>query len=45
VASICDWTLTQISGGAADLDQLVFDGKALRGSIKATAAGDSAFIA
>ena len=49
VAAICaairDWTLAQILGGATDLDQLVCDGKTLRGSIEATAAGGSAFIA
>ena len=46
VASICaairDWTLAQIPGGATDLDQLVCDGKTLRGSIEATATGGSA---
>ena len=35
VASICaairDWTLAQIPGGATDLDQLICDGKTLRG--------------
>ena len=31
--------------GAADLDQLVCDGKTLRGSIEPTAGGGSAFIA
>ena len=49
VASICaairDWTLAQIPGCATDLDQLVRDGKTLRGSIESTAAGGSAFIA
>ena len=49
VASICgalrDWTLALIPGGAMDLDQLVCDGKTLRGSIEATAGGVSAFIA
>jgi hypothetical protein len=48
VASICaairDWTLAKIPGGVTDLDQLVCDGKTLRGSIEATAAGGSAFI-
>ena len=37
VAALCDairdWTIAQIPGGAADLDQLVCDGKTLRGSI------------
>ena len=49
VAAICaairDWTLAQIPGGAADLDQLVCDGKTLRGSIEPTSGGGSAFIA
>jgi hypothetical protein len=49
VAALCaamrDWTIAQIPGGAADLDQLVCDGKTLRGSIEPTAAGGSAFIA
>jgi hypothetical protein len=42
---IPDWTIAQIPGGAADLDQLVCDGKTLRGSIEPTAGGGSAFIA
>ena len=37
--------MAQIPGGAADLDQLVCDGKTLRGSIVPTAGGGSAFIA
>ena len=49
VAALCtanrDWTIAQIPGGTADLDQLICDGKALRGSIEPTAAGGSAFIA
>ena len=49
VASICaairDWTLAQIPGGTTDLDQLVYDGKTLRGSAEPTAAGGSVFIA
>jgi hypothetical protein len=49
VAALCavirDWTIAQIPGGAADLDQLVCDGKTLRGSIAPTAGGGSAFIA
>jgi hypothetical protein len=49
VAALCsairDWTIAQIPGGAADLDQLVCDGKTLRGSIETTPAGGSAFIA
>ena len=44
-AAIRDWTLAQIPGGTADLDQLVCDGKTLRGSIEPTAGGCSAFIA
>jgi hypothetical protein len=44
-AAIRDWTLAQIRGGTTDLDQLVCDGKTLRGSIKPTAGGGSAFIA
>jgi hypothetical protein len=49
VAALCtairDWTITQIPGGASDLDQLVCDRKTLRGSIEPTAGGGSAFIA
>lgn len=49
VVAICgairDWTIAQIHGGAADLEQLVCDGKTLRGSIEPTAGGGSAFIA
>jgi len=30
--TICDWTIDQIPGGVANLDQLICDGKALRGS-------------
>ena len=44
-AAIWDWTIAQIPGGAADLDQLVCDGKTLRGSIEPTAGVGSAFIA
>ena len=44
-AAIRDWTIAQIPGGAADLEQLVCDGKTLRGSIETTAGGGSAFIA
>jgi hypothetical protein len=43
--AIRDWTIAQIPCGATDLDQLVCDGKTLRGSIVPTAGGDSAFIA
>ncbi len=42
--AIRDWTMAQIPGGAADLDQLICDGKTLRGSIEPTAGGGSAFI-
>jgi hypothetical protein len=49
VAALCsairDWTIAQIPGGATDLDQLICDGKTLRGSIEPTARGGSAFIA
>ncbi len=48
VAEICRhllvWMLAQIPCGAAGLDQLVCDGKTLRGSIEPTAGG-GAFIA
>jgi hypothetical protein len=37
--------IVQIPGGTADLDQLVCDGKTLRGSIVPTAGGSSVFIA
>ena len=49
VAEICRqlqvWMLTQIPDGATGLDQLVCDGKTLRGSIVATDGGGGAFIA
>ena len=49
VAALCtaihDWTLAQFPGGATDLDQLVCDGKTLRGSIEPTPGDGSAFIA
>jgi hypothetical protein len=38
-AAIRDWTITQIPGGATDLDQLICDGKTLRGSIEHTRGG------
>ena len=44
-AAIRDWTIAQIPGGATDLDQLVCEGKILRGPIEPTPAGGSAFIA
>jgi len=40
-----DLTIDHILGGAVDLDQLICDGKTLRGSIEPTAGGGSAFIA
>ncbi len=43
-AAIRDWTIAQNPGGAADLEQLVCDGKILRRSIVPTACGGSAFI-
>jgi hypothetical protein len=43
--AIRDWKIAQVPGGATDLDQLVCDGKTLRGSIEPTAGGGSAFIA
>jgi hypothetical protein len=43
--AIRDWTIAQIPGGTADLDQLICDGKTLRGSFEPTAGGGSAFIA
>jgi hypothetical protein len=49
VAAVCaairDWTIAQIPGGAAEIDQLICDGKTLRGSIEPTSGGGSAFIA
>jgi hypothetical protein len=44
-AAIRDWMIDQIPGGAADLDQLVCDGKTLRGSIEPMASGGCAFTA
>ena len=44
-SAIRDWTIAQIPCGADDLDQLVCDGKTLRGSIEPTPGGGSAFIA
>lgn len=42
--AIRDWTIAQIPDGAADLDQLMCDGKTLRVSIEPTAGSGSAFI-
>ena len=36
-AAIRDWKFAQIPGGAADFDQLICDGNALRGLIETTA--------
>jgi len=36
-AAIREWTIAQIPDGAADLEQLICDGKTLRGSIEPTA--------
>jgi hypothetical protein len=44
-AAIRDWTLAQIPGGTADLDQLVCDGKTLRGSIDQKPGAAATFIA
>jgi hypothetical protein len=44
-SAIGDWTIAQIPSGAADLNQLVCDGKTLRGAIVPTDPGGSAFIA
>ena len=43
--AIRDWTIAQIPGGAGGFDQLICDGKALRGSVEPTAGGGSTFIA
>ena len=44
-AAIRDWTIAQIPDGAEALDQLVCDGKAMRGSVERTPSGGSAFFA
>jgi hypothetical protein len=44
-AAIRDCTIAQVPGGWTDLDQLMCDGKILRGSIEPTPGGASAFIA
>ena len=44
-AAIRNLTIAQIPGGAEDLDQLVCDGKTLRGAFEPTPGGCSAFIA
>jgi hypothetical protein len=43
-ADIPDWTIAQIPCGTTDSDQLICDGKTLRGSIEPTSGGGSAFI-
>ena len=42
-AAIRDWTIAQIPGGTGDLDQLVCDGKTMRGSIEPISSGGSAY--
>ncbi len=44
-AAIRDWTIAQIPGGTTDLDQLICDGKTMRGSIEPSSGSGSAFIA
>ena len=44
-AAIRDRSIAPIPAGARDLDQLICDGKTLRGSIEPTSGGGSAFIA
>ena len=48
VATLCNairvWTIAQIPGGVADLDQLICSGKTLRGSLEPIAGGWSVFI-
>ncbi|MEB3335601.1 MAG: hypothetical protein VKP70_11530 [Cyanobacteriota bacterium] len=43
--AIGGWTLSQIPAAAEDLDQLIRDGKTLRGWIDPILGGGSAFIA
>ncbi len=45
VEVILDWTIAQLPGGAADLDQLVCNGKTLSQLIVTIASCGSAFIA
>ncbi len=42
-AAIRDWTIAQIPGGTGDLNQLVCDGKTMRGSIEPISSGGSAY--
>ena len=44
-AAIRDWRIAQIPGGAEAFDQLICDGRDLRGSVEPTAGGESTFIA
>ncbi len=44
-AAIRDWTIAKITGGRGDLDQLLCDGKTMRGSIQPLSSGGLAFIA
>lgn len=48
VVALCaanrDWTIAQIPDCEADLDQLICDGKTIRGSIEPTATGGSELI-
>ena len=43
--AIRDWTIARIPDAGAELDQLAFNGKLLRGSIDPMAGGGAAFIA
>jgi hypothetical protein len=44
-AAIRDWMIAKIPGGAADLDELICNGRTLRCSIEPTTGGGSKFIA
>lgn len=44
-AAIHDWRIARIPVRAESFDQLIFDGRALRGSVEPTAGGESTFIA
>ena len=41
--AIRDWTIAQIPGGAKELNQLICDGKTLRGPIEPTPGGGSTY--
>jgi predicted transposase YbfD/YdcC len=43
-AAMRGWTIAQIPGGATDLDQLMYNGKTLRGSIEPTPGDGSTYI-